>query len=48
MGPVFTAEYAVEAAEDLRRNREGFISNVKSSMRGGIVRGETFDKVLKA
>ncbi|WWC67995.1 uncharacterized protein I206_101914 [Kwoniella pini CBS 10737] len=37
-----------EAAEDLRRNREGFIQNVKSSMRGGTVKGETFDRVLKA
>lgn len=36
-----------EAAEDLRKNREGFIQNVKTSMRGGTVRGESFDKVLK-
>lgn len=35
-----------EAAEDLRRNREAFINNVKNSMRGGAVRGEAFDKVL--
>ncbi|ORY30375.1 ubiquitin-conjugating enzyme/RWD-like protein [Naematelia encephala] len=35
-----------EAAEDLRKNREGFIQNVKQSMRGGSVRGETFDRVL--
>ncbi|WWC59517.1 uncharacterized protein I303_102073 [Kwoniella dejecticola CBS 10117] len=37
-----------EAAEDLRRNREGFIQNVKNSMKGGTVKGETFDRVLKA
>ncbi|KAK8847437.1 hypothetical protein IAR55_005295 [Kwoniella newhampshirensis] len=37
-----------DAAEDLRRNREAFIQNVKTSMRGGSVRGETFDRVLQA
>ncbi|OCF45839.1 ubiquitin-conjugating enzyme E2 M [Kwoniella heveanensis CBS 569] len=36
-----------DAAEDLRRNKEGFIQNVKTSMRGGTVRGEQFDRVLK-
>ncbi|RXK36302.1 NEDD8-conjugating enzyme UBC12 [Tremella mesenterica] len=36
-----------EAAEDLRRSRDAFIQNVKVSMRGGSVRGETFDKVLQ-
>jgi len=36
-----------EAAEDLRSNRSGFIQNVKASMRGGSVKGETFDKVVK-
>ncbi|KAG8880919.1 hypothetical protein FRB98_004679 [Tulasnella sp. 332] len=36
-----------EAAEDLKRNREGFIANVKSSMRGGTVKGNSFDAVLK-
>ncbi|WVF69753.1 hypothetical protein IAT40_004532 [Kwoniella sp. CBS 6097] len=36
-----------DAAEDLRRNKEGFVQNVKTSMRGGTVRGETFDRVLK-
>ncbi|WVR04673.1 hypothetical protein IAU60_001684 [Kwoniella sp. DSM 27419] len=35
-----------DAAEDLRRNKEAFIANVKVSMRGGTVRGETFDRVL--
>jgi len=34
-----------EAAEDLRRNRDAFAANVKTSMRGGSVRGETFDRV---
>nr|XP_031860609.1 uncharacterized protein CI109_003940 [Kwoniella shandongensis]KAA5527681.1 hypothetical protein CI109_003940 [Kwoniella shandongensis] len=37
-----------DAAEDLRRNRDGFVQNVKTSMRGGTVRGESFDRVLKA
>ncbi|KAI9636358.1 ubiquitin-conjugating enzyme/RWD-like protein [Dioszegia hungarica] len=36
-----------EAAEDLRRNREAFVQNVKQSMRGGHVKGTTFDRVLK-
>ncbi|KAL1411497.1 NEDD8-conjugating protein ubc12 [Vanrija albida] len=36
-----------DAAEDLRRNRDTFASNVKTSMRGGAVRGEAFDKVTK-
>ena len=36
-----------EAAEDLRRDRAGFIRNVASSMKGGSVKGETFDRVLK-
>lgn len=35
-----------EAAEDLRRDRQGFIANVKTSMAGGRVRGETFDRVI--
>ncbi|KDQ15728.1 hypothetical protein BOTBODRAFT_31614 [Botryobasidium botryosum FD-172 SS1] len=34
-----------EAAEDLRKNREYFISNVKSSLRGGAIRGVTYDRV---
>jgi len=35
-----------EAAEDLRRNRDTFIQNVKTSMRGGSLKGNTFDNVL--
>lgn len=35
-----------EAAEDLKSNREGFKRNVRSSMIGGQVRGQTFDRVL--
>ncbi|KIR68798.1 hypothetical protein I312_100103 [Cryptococcus bacillisporus CA1280] len=35
-----------DAAEDFRRNRENFIHNVKTAMRGGSVRGESFDRVL--
>jgi len=34
-----------EAAEDLRRNRDQFITNVKISMRGGQVKGESYDDV---
>ncbi|CCU81559.1 unnamed protein product [Blumeria hordei] len=37
-----------EAAEDLRGQIEVFKKNVKTSMAGGTVRGESFDKVLKA
>ncbi len=36
-----------EAAEDLKVNREGFKRNVRSSLGGGTVRGQTFDRVLK-
>ena len=36
-----------EAAEDLRNNREGFKRNVRSSMNGGSVKGNTFDRVSK-
>lgn len=35
-----------EAAEDLRRNRDQFIRNVKLSMNGGQVKGVTYDQVL--
>lgn len=34
------------AADDLRNNREGFKRNVKTSMLGGSVQGESFDRVL--
>jgi ubiquitin-conjugating enzyme E2 M len=40
------ADVDTEAAEDLRRDRQGFIANVKTSMAGGRVRGETFDRVI--
>ncbi|BFZ63929.1 NEDD8-conjugating protein ubc12 [Saitoella coloradoensis] len=36
-----------EAAEDLRRDREGFRRNVRSSMVGSSVRGQTFDRVAR-
>jgi len=36
-----------EAAEDLRSNREGFKRNVRSAMGGGVVRNQSFDRVLK-
>jgi hypothetical protein len=35
-----------DAANDLAKNRDAFIQNVKNSMKGGTVRGETFDRVL--
>ncbi|KAH8821100.1 ubiquitin-conjugating enzyme/RWD-like protein [Xylogone sp. PMI_703] len=35
-----------EAAEDLRSNREGFKRNVRAAMGGGMVRGQTFDRVI--
>lgn len=38
--------WCLDAANDLAKNRDAFIQNVKTSMRGGSVRGETFDKVL--
>jgi ubiquitin-conjugating enzyme E2 M len=34
-----------EAAEDLRKNRDAFIQNVKESMRGGYVKGTRFESV---
>jgi len=36
-----------EAAEDLKANREGFKRNVRSSLGGGTVKGQSFDRVLK-
>ena len=36
-----------EAAEDLKNTREQFKRNVRSSMGGGTVRGESFERVLK-
>lgn len=35
-----------DAAEDLRANRETFKRNVRASMGGAVVRGQTFDRVL--
>ncbi|KAI6115296.1 ubiquitin-conjugating enzyme/RWD-like protein [Pisolithus croceorrhizus] len=35
-----------EAAEELRKNREQFLYNVKSSMRGMNIKGVQYDKVL--
>jgi len=35
-----------EAAEDLRRDRETFVRNVKNSLRGGNVKNETYDRVI--
>jgi len=35
-----------DAAEELRRNREQFLHNVKTAMRGGYVKGVQYAKVL--
>ncbi|KAG2155552.1 ubiquitin-conjugating enzyme/RWD-like protein [Suillus clintonianus] len=35
-----------EAAEELRKNREQFLYNVKTSMRGGNIKGVSYHKVL--
>ncbi|KZT05837.1 uncharacterized protein LAESUDRAFT_813095 [Laetiporus sulphureus 93-53] len=35
-----------EAAEELRRNRDSFLQSVKTSMRGGIIKGVQYDRVL--
>jgi len=35
-----------EAAEELRKNREQFLYNVKTSMRGGSLKGVSYNKVL--
>ena len=36
-----------DAAKELRTNRELFAQNVRSSMAGRSVKGESFEKVLK-
>jgi ubiquitin-conjugating enzyme E2 M len=38
--------FETEAAEDLRRDRSGFLENVKTSLRGGRVKGEIYNNVL--
>ncbi|CCM04196.1 uncharacterized protein FIBRA_06362 [Fibroporia radiculosa] len=35
-----------EAAEELRKNREQFLHNIKTSMKGGNIRGVQYDRVL--
>ena len=35
-----------EAAEDLRSNREGFKRNVRTSMGGGSIKGENYERVI--
>ena len=35
-----------EAAEDLRSNREGFKRNVRTSMSGGAVKNEQYERVI--
>jgi len=34
-----------EAAEDLRRDRDQFLNNVKSSLKGGYIKGVSYDRV---
>jgi len=34
-----------EAAEDLRKDRDQFLSNVKSSLKGGYIKGVSYDRV---
>jgi hypothetical protein len=36
-----------EAAEDLRRDRNQFASNVKRSLGGGVIKGVTYDRALR-
>lgn len=36
-----------EAAEDLKNNRDAFRRNVRNSMAGGAVKGQTYEKVVK-
>lgn len=40
------ADEITEAAEELRKNRDTFIQNVKSSMRGVHIKGVQYAKVL--
>ena len=35
-----------EAAEDLRSNREGFKRNVRTSMSGGAIKGQQYERVI--
>lgn len=42
---LFVDEFA-EAAEELRKNRDMFIQNVKSSMRGVHIKGVQYARVL--
>lgn len=37
-----------EAAEDLRSTPDQFMKNVRNSMNGGTVKGQTFERVVKA
>ena len=43
--PLLTRLDPTEAAEELKRNREQFIYNVKTSMRGGSIKGVQYHKV---
>lgn len=36
-----------EAAEDLRTNRDGFKRNVRTSMGGGSIKGQQYERVMK-
>jgi ubiquitin-conjugating enzyme E2 M len=43
---VLIADESAEAAEELRKNRDTFIQNVKSSMRGVHIKGVQYARVL--
>jgi ubiquitin-conjugating enzyme E2 M len=43
---VVLAKQPTDAAEELRKNREQFVYNVKQSMRGGYVKGVQYANVL--
>lgn len=40
-----SAKYYSEAAEELRKNRDQFQYNVKTSMRGGAIKGVQYDRI---
>jgi ubiquitin-conjugating enzyme E2 M len=39
--------FGIDAAEDLRRNRDQFVRNVKQTMGGMSLRGQQYDNVIE-
>lgn len=39
------SKYSTEAAEELRKNRDQFLYNVKAAMRGGSLKNVQYDRV---